>query len=71
MSIQEADDPKGSPVALPAVGRLPRLRSRWNSSRLAARAWLYRHLPNESQHLFALTLLVGLVCGLAAVAFHL
>lgn len=27
--------------------------------------------PSESQHLFALTLLVGVVCGLTAVAFHL
>ncbi|MBL8721253.1 MAG: chloride channel protein [Myxococcales bacterium] len=32
---------------------------------------LRRYLPNEAQHLFALTLLVGLVCGLVAVAFHL
>lgn len=30
-----------------------------------------RYLPNEAQHLFALTLLVGVVCGLVAVAFHL
>jgi CIC family chloride channel protein len=28
-------------------------------------------LPNESQHLFALTLVLGGVCGLVAVAFHL
>lgn len=32
---------------------------------------LRRYLPTEAQHLFALTLLVGLVCGLVAVAFHL
>ncbi len=30
-----------------------------------------RYLPNEGQHLFALTLLVGAACGLVAVAFHL
>jgi CIC family chloride channel protein len=28
-------------------------------------------LPSEAQHLFGLTLLVGVVCGIAAVAFHL
>jgi chloride channel protein, CIC family len=36
-----------------------------------ARVGLRRYLPNESQHLFALTLAVGVVCGLVAVAFHL
>ncbi len=35
------------------------------------RRQLYRLLPNESQHLFALTLVVGALCGLIAVAFHL
>ncbi len=35
------------------------------------RAVLQRYLPNESQHLFGLTLAVGVVCGLVAVAFHL
>jgi chloride channel protein, CIC family len=35
------------------------------------RALLRRYLPNEAQHLFALTLAVGVVCGLVAVAFHL
>lgn len=35
------------------------------------RAWLRSHSPNDNQHLFALTLLVGVVCGLVAVAFHL
>lgn len=38
---------------------------------VAARALVRRFLPNESQHLFALTLAVGVVCGLVAVAFHL
>lgn len=37
----------------------------------ASLALVRRHLPNESQHLFALTLAVGVVCGLLAVAFHL
>ncbi|MBK6847446.1 MAG: hypothetical protein IPG96_07880 [Proteobacteria bacterium] len=39
--------------------------------RVAGRALVRRFLPNESQHLFALTLAVGVVCGLVAVAFHL
>ena len=30
-----------------------------------------RIVPNEAQRLFALTMIIGLVCGLAAVAFHL
>jgi CIC family chloride channel protein len=34
------------------------------------RRLLRRSLPNESQHLFGLTLAVGVVCGLVAVAFH-
>jgi chloride channel protein, CIC family len=36
-----------------------------------ARSALQRFLPNESQHLFGLTLAVGVVCGFVAVAFHL
>ena len=34
-------------------------------------AWLARRMPNERQRLFALTILSGGLCGLAAVAFHL
>jgi CIC family chloride channel protein len=75
MSIKEAHEAANSRTdvlrATSWAGRLSRLRSRLSSFRLTARAWLYRHLPNESQHLFALTLAVGLVCGFAAVAFHL
>jgi H+/Cl- antiporter ClcA len=44
--------------------QLARLRQR-------TRVALRRYLPSESQHLFALTLAVGVVCGLVAVAFHL
>lgn len=44
-----------------------RLAELWN----LPRALLRRYPHNESQHLFALTLLVGVVCGLVAVAFHL
>ena len=37
----------------------------------AGRAWLRRYRANEAQLLIALTLIVGVACGLAAVAFHL
>jgi CIC family chloride channel protein len=37
----------------------------------AVRAFVLRHVANEPRHLFALTLLLGVVCGLVAVAFHL
>lgn len=49
------------------------------SGRIARKAWLLRTwalrfqlrvAPTESQRLFALTVAVGLACGLAAVAFH-
>ena len=32
---------------------------------------LLRYVPSEGQHVFALTLAIGVVCGLVAVAFHL
>lgn len=51
--------------------RIARLRVRFARVRAAGRALVRRILPNESQHLFALTLAVGMVCGLVAVAFHL
>ncbi|HVY25750.1 MAG TPA: chloride channel protein [Polyangiaceae bacterium] len=45
-----------------------------NQKFLQFRQWALRLelrvAPTESQRLFALTLLIGLVCGLAAVAFH-
>ena len=48
-----------------------RLQSRAARARAAAGAQVRRLLPSESQHLFALTIVVGVVCGLVAVAFHL
>jgi CIC family chloride channel protein len=51
--------------------RRPSLRLRVSAAREKARAFVRRHLVNEAQHLFALTILVGVVCGLAAVAFHI
>lgn len=57
---------------LPSSGPLlARGRARISALRVAARAFIRRYLPNESQHLFALTLAVGVICGLVAVAFHL
>lgn len=51
--------------------RRMKVRRRFVELRTSARGFFLRHLPNESQHLFALTLGVGAVCGLIAVAFHL
>lgn len=48
-----------------------RLRARAGRARDRAGVLLQRLLPSESQHLFALTIVVGIVCGLVAVAFHL
>jgi CIC family chloride channel protein len=39
--------------------------------RTAARLSVRRYVAGESQHLFALTIVVGVVCGFVAVAFHL
>jgi CIC family chloride channel protein len=50
--------------------RWARLRARLLALRSAARQLIVRYLPSEAQHVFALTVLVGLVCGLVAVAFH-
>jgi len=50
---------------------LPRLDLGFRKLRKSMLALILRFLPSESQHLFALTLVVGAVCGLVAVAFHL
>ncbi|MFO0598035.1 MAG: chloride channel protein [Myxococcaceae bacterium] len=49
-------------------GRVRVRAARWRERGVAL---VRRALPFESQHLFALTLLVGVVCGVVAVAFHL
>ena len=49
----------------------PRVRARGARIREGAGRLLRRLLPSESQHLFALTIGVGIVCGFVAVAFHL
>lgn len=35
------------------------------------RIWEQKHLPNDAQHLFALTIGIGAICGVLAVSFHL
>jgi CIC family chloride channel protein len=45
--------------------------SRWRALLQRATALAYRLAPTERQRLFALTLISGALCGLAAVAFHL
>lgn len=79
MSDDEDDERKASSLSTSGPqrwsaeswARIARVRVRVAAMRVAGRALVRRFLPNESQHLFALTLAVGVVCGLAAVAFHL
>ncbi|HKR02839.1 MAG TPA: chloride channel protein [Pyrinomonadaceae bacterium] len=51
--------------------RLRLLRPRWRRANLALLRLSMRLLPGERQRVFALTILIGVLCGLAAVAFHL
>lgn len=48
---------------------------KWRRTRRNVKNWLLRFslrlVPSESQRVFVLTLIVGAICGLAAVAFHL
>ncbi|HZT58343.1 MAG TPA: chloride channel protein [Pyrinomonadaceae bacterium] len=46
-------------------------RPRWRRANTAALRLFLRLLPSERRRVFALTILVGVFCGLAAVAFHL
>jgi chloride channel protein, CIC family len=46
-------------------------RARRTRARAAALRLFVRLAPNERQRVFALTVVVGVLCGLAAVAFHL
>ncbi len=45
-------------------------RPRWRRLKLATLRFFIRFVPNESQRVFILTLIVGALCGLTAVAFH-
>ena len=51
--------------------RIARNSLRLPAMRVPLRRMARRYLPNESQHLFTLTVVLGVVCGLVAVAFHL
>jgi CIC family chloride channel protein len=46
-------------------------RPRWRRANMAALRLFLRALPSEQRRVFALTILIGVLCGLAAVAFHL
>jgi CIC family chloride channel protein len=43
----------------------------WEQIDIAALEWLLRLVPSERQRVFALTIFIGLLCGFAAVAFHI
>jgi CIC family chloride channel protein len=67
--IQSQRSPSVTPFSGTSVSA--GLRARILAAPVTLRAWIRRLLPNEAQHLFGLTLVVGVVCGFAAVAFHL
>jgi CIC family chloride channel protein len=50
--------------------RIPR-GAHWRALNLAALRLFLRLAPSERQRVFALTIVIGALCGLAAVAFHL
>src|SRR5947207_13785266 len=54
---------------LEALWRLWRVR--WARAQMRALRLFVRLVPTERQRVFALTILAGVLCGLAAVAFHL
>lgn len=47
------------------------IRLRWQAFKLKLLSFSIKFIPKEEQRVFILTLIIGLVCGLAAVAFHL
>src|SRR5438270_9651126 len=51
--------------------RLRLWRPRWRRANMAALRLFLSVLPSERRRVFALTILIGVLCGLAAVAFHL
>jgi chloride channel protein, CIC family len=60
---------------MPASRRLMALLRLWRPrvrrANVAALRLFLRALPSEQRRVFALTILIGVLCGLAAVAFHL
>ncbi|HET9222676.1 MAG TPA: chloride channel protein, partial [Roseiflexaceae bacterium] len=51
--------------------RFQKLVQRSQAASLTLLQWFLRFVPTERRRVFALTLLIGVLCGLAAVAFHL
>ncbi len=47
------------------------LRLRWQAFKIKLLSLSIKFIPKEQQRVFILTLIIGLLCGLAAVAFHL
>lgn len=66
-----SDDKRGPSRAARARTILSQASERLLLKLTEARALASRHLRSETQVLFALTLLIGAVCGLVAVLFHL
>ena len=59
------------PVSQTGESPLRLWRPRWRRANVAALRLFLRALPSEQRRVFALTILIGVLCGLAAVAFHL
>ena len=51
--------------------RFHKLVQRWQAASLTLLQLFLHFVPSERRHVFVLTLLIGALCGLAAVAFHL
>jgi len=58
-------------LAASRAAAAPALRARFNRLRLSAQAALFALAPSEPQYVFAITVVIGAVCGLVAVGFHL
>lgn len=64
---------KHSASAVKKIWRYSRrtARQKWQYAKLKLLGLSIRFIPKENQRVFILTLIIGVVCGLAAVAFHL
>jgi CIC family chloride channel protein len=65
------DTKKTAAVFAPVRARFQALAQRSQAASLALLQLFLRFVPSERRRVFALTLLIGVLCGLAAVAFHL
>jgi len=78
LRVEVPSEHQRAPGSIPAPAWARHARARATAVRrrisVVRSAWVglvRRYLPNETQHLFALTLVIGVLCGLVAVAFHL